>query len=84
MADSISDVNSISSGIFTPGSLDSCSRFMESIFTSSSLMDHTVTLCPFLWSRSASAVPQLPAPIIPTFAIMFTFLSYFVLFLADT
>ena len=68
---SMSVVNSISSGIFTPGSLLLCSLSLESISTSSSLMDQTITSCPFLWRRSDRAVPQLPAPIIPTFAIIF-------------
>ena len=62
-------VNSMLSGSFTPGSLSTCSCFSCSIFTSASIIDHTITSCPLFASSLESAVPQLPAPITPIFAI---------------
>ena len=62
-------VKEIVSGIFTPGSLSLCSCSFVSISTSSSRIDHTVTLCPLCARTTASAVPQLPAPITPISAI---------------
>ena len=66
---SISDVIVMSSGITTPGSFDSCCLFSLSMATSSSIHDQMVTLCPFFSSRTARAVPQLPAPIMLISAI---------------
>ena len=70
-------VISIFSGRITPGSFVSCCRFVRSISTSSFMMDQIVTSCPFLSHRSARAVPQLPAPIIPIFAIIDTSVIFY-------
>ena len=68
-------VNRTSSGSFTPGSLSICSCSLRSMATSSSTIDHTVTSFPLVRRSFASAMPQLPAPITPTFAI--SFISFF-------
>ena len=65
-------VNIISSGNLTPGSLSLCSCSVFSILISSSRMDHTVISCPLLCNRTDKAIPQLPAPMIPIFAICIT------------
>ena len=70
-ASSKSPVNLIVSGSFTPGSFDLCSLVLLSSSASSGLCDHSVTACPFLSRSNASAVPQLPAPITPIFAILY-------------
>ncbi len=69
-------VNTISSASFTPGSLSLCSCSLSSMSISSFNADHTVMSCPLLCSSTVSAIPQLPAPIIPILAIWHTTLSF--------
>jgi hypothetical protein len=50
---------------------------MLRIFSASlSLWDQSVTSCPFSFNKMASAVPQLPAPITPVFAMVFSFFLF--------
>ena len=62
-------VHRMSPGSFTPGSFDLFSRSSLSMRDSSSRLDHNVTSCPFLLKTLARAVPQLPEPMTPAFAI---------------
>ena len=86
MASSRSPVTSIFGAKITPGSFFSCCLFVRSISTSSGIIDQIVTSWPLLFSSTASAVPHVPAPIIPIFAIrkpplfLFCFSFYFFLF----
>ena len=73
---SISVVKVMLSGSFTPGSLSICSCFSLSISISFSTIDHISTECPLFASTRDNAVPQLPAPIIPTLLIFYA--SYFI------
>ena len=62
-------VKTISSERCTPGNLSLCSCCSFSICISDSRIDQSVTACPFFCSTTDNAVPQLPAPTIPMFAI---------------